>query len=248
MHLRPKTLWTVTITYIKLCEGSFRPKKKKEGGSTKRYTIGSTVAAHMVRVRGLHMKEVHAGASHVGAMPAMLFNVGIHLFNNGRYLQDHGSGPFLYVLKVHTGVEANVLEDVLAFCEAELGLEKNATKVTTLIETLLAIFRTEEIAQALAGLLVGQNCGRWDWLASRSFYLGSNSDYVHPDRGIPAWSNLLTKPTASVLSKPPTREVFMPWVACPLSSPCQVTTQTPRKRRLLSTRLWKLRTGMMALG
>jgi malate synthase len=156
--------------------------EKNEDGSIKRYTIGSTVATPMVRVRGLHMKEVHATASHVGPMPATLFDVGLHLFNNGRYLQDRGSGPFLYVPKMHTGVEAKVLEDVLAFCEAELGLEKNATKVTTLIETLPAIFRTEEIAQALAGRLVGQNCGRWDWLASRSYYLGSNANYVHPDR------------------------------------------------------------------
>ena len=135
-------------------------------------------------------------------MPTTLFNVGLHLFNNGRYLQDRSSGTFLYVPKVHTGAEAKVLEYVLAFCEAELGLKKNATKVTTLIETLPAIFRTEEVAQALAGLLVGQNCGRWDWVASRSFYLGWNANYVHPDRGIPAWSNPLTKPTASVLSKP----------------------------------------------
>ena len=224
------------------------PAEKNEGGSIKRYTIGSTVATPMVRVCGLHMNEVHARASQVGAMPATLFNVGLHLFNNGRYLQDRGSGPFLYVPKVHTGAEAKVLEDVLAFCEAELGLEKTAPKVTTLIETLPAIFWTEEVAQALAVLLVGQNCGRLDWLASRSLFSGSNANYVRPDRGIPAWSNPLTKPTASVLSKRRTREVFMPWVAFPLSSPCQVTRQRPRKRRLLLTRLWKLRTGMMALG
>eukprot|EP00668_Euglena_longa_P048490 GGOE01065558.1.p1 GENE.GGOE01065558.1~~GGOE01065558.1.p1 ORF type:complete len:1183 (-),score=278.76 GGOE01065558.1:245-3328(-) len=151
-------------------------------GKHKRYQIGANPSTLMVRVRGLHMKEVHAAAAHVGPMPASLFDIGVHLANNGKYLQDHELGPFLYVPKLHSGVEAEVLEKVLAFCEKQLHLNENGTKVTTLIETLPAIFQTEEIAYALKNRIVGQNCGRWDWLASRNYYLSGQQQTIHPDR------------------------------------------------------------------
>nr|BAC06572.1 malate synthase-isocitrate lyase [Euglena gracilis] len=151
-------------------------------GKFKRYQIGQTPSTLMVRVRGLHMKEVHATAAHVGPVPATLFDIGVHLANNGKYLQDHGLGPFLYIPKLHSGVEAEVLEKVLAYCEKQLQLTENGTKVTTLIETLPAIFQTEEIAYALKNRIVGQNCGRWDWLASRNYYLSGQKEAIHPDR------------------------------------------------------------------
>lgn len=156
--------------------------EQKEGGKYKRYQIGQAPSTLMVRVRGLHMKEVHATAAHIGPMPATLFDLGLHLANNGKYLQDHDLGPFLYMPKLHDGVEAQVLEKVLAFCEKELNLDSNGTKVTTLIETLPAAFQTEEIAYALRNRLIGQNCGRWDWLASRNYYLSGDKSMIHPDR------------------------------------------------------------------
>lgn len=58
-------------------------------GKFKRYQIGQNPSTLMVRVRGFHMKEVHATAAHVGPLPATLFDIGVHLANNGKYLQDH---------------------------------------------------------------------------------------------------------------------------------------------------------------
>jgi len=153
-----------------------------EKGHFKRYQIGLNPCTPMVRVRGLHMKEVHATAAHLGPMPATLFDIGLHLANNGRYLQDHELGPFLYMPKLHDGVEAQMLESILAYCEKELRLAPAGTKVTTLIETLPAVFQTDEIAYALRSRIVGQNCGRWDWLASRSYFTGGSKERVHPDR------------------------------------------------------------------
>lgn len=113
---------------------------------------------------------------------------------------DFDLGPFLYMPKLHSGVEADVLERVLAYCEKQLRLNENSTKVTTLIETLPAVFQTEEIAFALKNRIVGQNCGvhvisgpdssslfslgRWDWLASRNYYLSGQNEAIHPDQGI----------------------------------------------------------------
>ena len=83
----------------------------------------------------------------------------MHLIHNGKYLQDHGLGPYIYFPKIHSGVEAEILESILSYCEKQLGLTSHGTKVTTLIETLPAIFQTEQIAYALGQRLVGQNCG-----------------------------------------------------------------------------------------
>lgn len=207
-------------------------------GKFKRYQIGQTPSTLMVRVRGLHMKEVHATAAHVGPVPATLFDIGVHLANNGKYLQDHGLGPFLYIPKLHSGVEAEVLEKVLAYCEKQLQLTENGTKVTTLIETLPAIFQTEEIAYALKNRIVGQNCGVWCRVVSvHSLFplqvAGTGSQAVTTiclDRRKPftpivsiwAWSSPSTRPTANAFARRQRRGDSMPWGACQPSSQFQV--------------------------
>ena len=150
--------------------------------AAKKYRIKDAPAELMVRVRGLHMREVAASLPHFGAVPALLFDTAMHLANNGTYLASKGKEPVLYVPKLQTAAEAEVVERLLAWLEKELGMSEGSTKVTTLIETLSAAFQTHEIAQALERRLIGQNCGRWDWLANRIYHLGGKRDYLHPNR------------------------------------------------------------------
>lgn len=76
------------------------------------------------------LSSVHC-KSRLPPLLATLFDIGLHLANNGRYLQDHELGPFLYMPKLHDGVEAQMLESILAYCEKELRLAPAGTKVTT---------------------------------------------------------------------------------------------------------------------
>lgn len=133
-----------------------------------------------VRARGLHMYEHNVVNENNEPIQATLFDVGTHLFNNGKYMIDNNLGPYMYIPKLENYEDAQYVNDIMSSSEEMLGLEPNSTKVTVLIETFPAIFQTHEIIHALKDRIVGLNCGRWDYIFSMIKSL--NNDINFPDR------------------------------------------------------------------
>jgi len=142
----------------------------------KHYALRDDPAVLMVRPRGWHLDERHAGVA--GA----LFDFGLYLWHNARRALDAGSGPYFYLPKLESRHEAALWSDVFAYSEERLGLARGTIKATVLIETIPAAFEMDEILFALKENIVGLNCGRWDYIFSTIKRLGRTSERLTPDR------------------------------------------------------------------
>jgi len=148
----------------------------------KRYSLVSHPATLMTRPRGWHLVEKHF---RVGGrpIPAGLFDFGLYFFHNARYLLEHGTGPYFYLPKLESHLEARLWNDVFNFSEDALGIPRGSIKATVLIETILAAFEMHEILHELREHGVGLNCGRWDYIFSFIKKFRNLPDFVLPDRG-----------------------------------------------------------------
>ena len=147
----------------------------------KTYRLGDDPAVLLVRPRGWHLPERHVlidGDEVAGS----LFDFGLYLFHNGRRLLDKGSGPYLYLPKLESHLEARLWNDVFDVTEEELALPAGSIKATVLIETILAAFEMEEILYELRGHAAGLNAGRWDYIFSIIKRFRENPEFVLPDR------------------------------------------------------------------
>lgn len=157
-----------TITYV-------HPVK----GTT--YRLNDQVATLMVRPRGWHLEEKHI-TCHGQPMSGSLVDFGLYFFHNARYLLDSGSGPYFYLPKLESHLEARLWNDVFVFAQEQLGIPQGSIKATVLIETLLASFELHEILYELRQHSAGLNCGRWDYIFSYIKKLRHLPGYVLPDR------------------------------------------------------------------
>lgn len=147
----------------------------------KHYALKSTVATLVVRPRGWHLEEKHV--RHGGRrVPASLFDWGLHFFHNARELLVRGSGPYFYLPKLESHLEARLWNDVFLHAQAALGLPRGTIRVTVLIETITGAFEAEEILYELREHASGLNCGRWDYIFSCVKKLRNRPEYVYPDR------------------------------------------------------------------
>jgi malate synthase len=147
----------------------------------KSYRLGDDPAVLLVRPRGWHLPERHVlvdGDQVAGG----LFDFGLYLFHNGRRLLDRGSGPYLYLPKLESHLEARLWNDVFEFAQAELDLPAGSIKATVLIETILAAFEMEEILFELRDHAAGLNAGRWDYIFSIIKKFRASPEFVLPDR------------------------------------------------------------------
>jgi malate synthase len=147
----------------------------------KSYRLGDDPAVLLVRPRGWHLPERHVlvdGDQVAGG----LFDFGLYLFHNGRRLLDRGSGPYLYLPKLESHLEARLWNDVFDFAEPELDLPPGSIKATVLIETILAAFEMEEILFELRDHVAGLNAGRWDYIFSIIKKFRASPEFVLPDR------------------------------------------------------------------
>jgi malate synthase len=147
----------------------------------KTYRLGDDPAVMIVRPRGWHLPERHVlvdGAEVAGS----LFDFGLYLFHNGRRLLDRGSGPYLYLPKLESHLEARLWNDVFDAAEEELDLPPRTIKATVLIETILAAFEMEEILYELRDHMAGLNAGRWDYIFSIIKKFRENKEFVLPER------------------------------------------------------------------
>jgi malate synthase len=149
----------------------------------KRYQLNPQTAVLMVRPRGWHLSERHFL---VDGQPisGSLFDFGLHFFHNAKGLIGKGSGPYFYLPKLESHLEARLWNDVFCFAQDELGIPRGTIRATVLIETILAAFEMDEILYELRDHSAGLNCGRWDYIFSFIKKFRNRPDFVLPDRSI----------------------------------------------------------------
>ena len=147
----------------------------------KRYALGEKVATLMVRPRGWHLVEKHAkiDGEIVGGC---FFDFGLYFFHNVKALRERGAGPYFYLPKTESHLEARLWNDIFNFAQDELGVPRGTIKATVLIETILASFEMDEILYELREHSAGLNIGRWDYIFSCIKKFRSNKDFCLADR------------------------------------------------------------------
>jgi malate synthase len=148
----------------------------------KEYQLNEQVATLLVRPRGWHLDERHL---EVGGRPVSgsLFDFGLYFFHNAQRLLGKGSGPYFYLPKLESHLEARLWNDVFNFAQDELGVPRGTIRATVLIETILAAFEMEAILYELRDHSSGLNAGRWDYTFSLIKKFRNRPDFVLPDRG-----------------------------------------------------------------
>ena len=149
--------------------------------SGKDYRLGARRATLIVRPRGWHLPEKHVRIDGEPAAGA-LFDFALYLARNHEGLARAGSGPYFYLPKMESHLEARLWSEVIAAAEDELGLKHGTVRVTVLIETLPAAFEMDEILFELRAYATGLNCGRWDYIFSFIKKLRNRAEFVLPDR------------------------------------------------------------------
>lgn len=144
----------------------------------KEYKVGDSLPTIMVRPRGWHLPECHL---RIGgrAVSASLFDFGMYLFHCGRRQLERDSGPYFYLPKLESHLEARLWNDVFVYAQELLGIPRGTIRATVLIETITAAFEMEEILYELREHSAGLNAGRWDYLFSM---IKNRPDVVLPER------------------------------------------------------------------
>jgi malate synthase len=135
----------------------------------------------IVRPRGWHLDEKHL---QVDGRPvsAGIFDFGLFFFHNARKLLAQGTGPYFYLPKMESHLEARLWNDIFIAAQNMLNIPLGSIKATVLIETILAAFETDEILYELRDHAAGLNCGRWDYIFSFIKRFRNVPGYIFPDR------------------------------------------------------------------
>lgn len=149
--------------------------------SGKAYRLNDKTATLIVRPRGWHMEEGHVLVDG-RPVPAGLWDFGLYFFHNARALLDAGSGPYFYLPKMQSHLEARLWNDVFNYVQDQLDIPRGTIKATVLIETILAAFEMDEILYELREHSAGLNCGRWDYIFSFIKCFRNHPEFVLPDR------------------------------------------------------------------
>ncbi len=147
----------------------------------KSYALKEKTATMIARPRGWHLDEKHVllGGKRISAS---LFDWGFYFFHNAKELLARGSGPYFYLPKLESHLEARLWNDIFVHAQATLGIPRGSIRVTVLIETILGAFEAEEILYELREHASGLNCGRWDYIFSFVKKLRNRPEYLFPDR------------------------------------------------------------------
>jgi malate synthase len=149
--------------------------------SGREYRLNDQTAVLFVRPRGWHLPEKHMTVDGV-PMSGALFDFGLYFFHNAKELLARGSGPYFYLPKMESHLEARLWNDVFVHAQDALGVPQKSIKATVLIETILATFEMDEILWELRDHSAGLNCGRWDYIFSFIKKFREQEWSVLPDR------------------------------------------------------------------
>ena len=149
----------------------------------KGYRLNPETATLVVRPRGWHLVEKHLL---VDGRPisGSLFDFGLYVFHNAAELLRRGSGPYFYLPKLESHLEARLWNDAFVLAQDALGIPQGTIRATVLIETILASFEMDEILYELREHSSGLNCGRWDYIFSFIKKFRHRRDFVLPDRAL----------------------------------------------------------------
>ncbi|WP_103532687.1 malate synthase A [Streptomyces sp. SM11] len=152
--------------------------------SGKSYALKSAdeLATVVMRPRGWHLEERHLRLDGV-SVPGALVDFGLYFFHNAQRLIGLGKGPYFYLPKTESHLEARLWNDIFVFAQDYVGIPQGTVRATVLIETITAAYEMEEILYELRDHASGLNAGRWDYLFSivKNFRDGG-SKFVLPDR------------------------------------------------------------------
>ncbi len=147
----------------------------------KGYELNQEIATLLVRPRGWHLIEKHVLVDNQ-PISASLFDFGLYFFHNAKQLLENGSGPYFYLPKLESHLEARLWNDVFKMAQDELGVPQGTIKATVLIETILAAFEMDEILYELRDHSSGLNCGRWDYIFSCIKKFRNDANFCLADR------------------------------------------------------------------
>jgi malate synthase len=170
------------------------------GPEGKQYRLNDTVAALFVRPRGWHLPEKHVLVDG-RPMSGGILDFALYFFHNAKELVRRGSGPYFYLPKLESHLEARLWNDIFVAAQDELGVPRGTIRATVLIETILAAFEMDEILHELKDHSAGLNCGRWDYIFSCIKKLRNNHDFCLADRALVTMTTHFLRSYAELLIK-----------------------------------------------
>lgn len=180
---------STTPTWDNMIQGQINLRDAVNGSITfndpasgRDYKLNDKTAVLFVRPRGWHLPESHVL---IDGEPASgsLFDFALYFFHNAKTLLKKGSGPYFYLPKMESHLEARLWNDVFVMAQQELGIPRGTIKATALIETILAAFEIDEFLYELREHSAGLNCGRWDYIFSFIKKFRNDPACMLPDRG-----------------------------------------------------------------
>ncbi len=177
-----------TPTWQNTIEGQINLRDAVDGSISfsskgKEYRLNETLATLLVRPRGWHLREKHVLVDGQ-QVSAGIFDFALFMFHNAKTLLAKGSGPYFYLPKMESHLEARLWNDVIVMTQDQIGVPQGSVRATVLIETILAAFEMEEILYELRDHSAGLNCGRWDYIFSCIKKFRSRPDFVLADRAL----------------------------------------------------------------
>jgi malate synthase len=173
--------WTNVIAGQVNCREAVRRTLAYVSPEGKGYQLAEQLATLVVRPRGWHLEEKHVLVDSE-PISASLFDFGLYFFHNARELLTRGSGPYFYLPKLESHLEARLWNEVFDLAQDALGIPRGTVRATVLIETILAAYEMDEILYELRDHAAGLNAGRWDYLFSIIKNFRERPDFLLPDR------------------------------------------------------------------
>ncbi|KAJ5966505.1 malate synthase [Penicillium waksmanii] len=158
-----------------------QPVDFKQGGKDYKLRTDRTLPTLIARARGWHLEEKHFTVDGE-AMSGSLFDFGLYFFHNAKELVARGAGPYFYLPKMESHLEARLWNDAFNLAQDYVGLPRGTIRGTVLIETITAAFEMDEIIYELRDHSSGLNCGRWDYIFSFIKKFRNHPNFVLPDR------------------------------------------------------------------
>lgn len=166
---------------VNLYDANRRQVDFKQGQKEYKLRTDRTLPTLIVRPRGWHLEEKHVTVDGE-PISGSLFDFGLYFYHNAFESVKRGHGPYFYLPKMESHLEARLWNDAFNLAQDYIGMPRGTIRGTVLIETILAAFEMDEIIYELRDHSSGLNCGRWDYIFSVIKKFRQNSNFVLPDR------------------------------------------------------------------
>jgi len=163
------------------CSDAIRRTISFQNPDGRTYHLNEETATLLIRPRGWHLVEKHLLVDG-DPISASIFDFGLYFFRNAKELLARGSGPYFYLPKMESHLEARLWNDIFTAAQKSLGVPHGSVRATVLIETILAALEMEEILYELRDHAAGLNAGRWDYIFSAIKKFAQVSETTLPDR------------------------------------------------------------------